>query len=312
MSFLKFSKPQNQEPWETGLEYSVPKSDWEDDKESSTCSGCHSKFTVVIRKHHCRRCGLLVCDRCSIRRLSLPGYDHEERVCSPCFTAVVKLRDFVNKYADAMVSNAKNKTGAGFFSIYSMGQPAYKGNVWLSQTMLMVMYETSDGKISGYPAANLAQVTEGYRSDELKSRLKSTVFCCIPTTNPEYVGKDNQFLSLHFRDGRTLDLQASSTSIRDSWHIRFSALLQSLQPFAEYHTKRGRVDEKKLIAMEEARIKGRSAAGNGLSLKAAPAPSTARSPSSSSSSSSASGSKGKSSSNTNSARIKDKYQRLKD
>lgn len=35
---------------------------WQDDKLVSNCSICFVKFSIIIRKHHCRLCGKIVCD----------------------------------------------------------------------------------------------------------------------------------------------------------------------------------------------------------------------------------------------------------
>jgi hypothetical protein len=41
------------------------------DGESSICCGCGSPFTLLRRRHHCRRCGRLFCDACSSLRSPL-------------------------------------------------------------------------------------------------------------------------------------------------------------------------------------------------------------------------------------------------
>ena len=38
---------------------------WMDAEGVDTCSRCNTtKFTLTVRKHHCRFCGLVVCDKC--------------------------------------------------------------------------------------------------------------------------------------------------------------------------------------------------------------------------------------------------------
>lgn len=57
---------------------------WEDDDAVSNCRGCESLFTVSLRKHHCRGCGGVFCDRCCDPFVSLRP-DHEPvRACFGC------------------------------------------------------------------------------------------------------------------------------------------------------------------------------------------------------------------------------------
>jgi len=57
---------------------------WEHDKEAKNCRLCNSLFTVINRRHHCRRCGKLVCGSCSANKTKLPSQGMC-RVCDQCF-----------------------------------------------------------------------------------------------------------------------------------------------------------------------------------------------------------------------------------
>ena len=39
------------------------KPDWMPDTDSSCCTQCFAKFNLVRRRHHCRKCGQLVCEK---------------------------------------------------------------------------------------------------------------------------------------------------------------------------------------------------------------------------------------------------------
>ncbi|KAH3676358.1 hypothetical protein WICMUC_001989 [Wickerhamomyces mucosus] len=41
---------------------------WQPDSEASECHLCHRKFTFWFRRHHCRRCGKVICGGCSTTR----------------------------------------------------------------------------------------------------------------------------------------------------------------------------------------------------------------------------------------------------
>ncbi|KAJ1857302.1 hypothetical protein GGH12_005340 [Coemansia sp. RSA 1822] len=98
----------------------LPESAWEPDEATQTCRQCSRRFTLFVRRHHCRRCGLLFCDTCSAQRalLALPtraesGHPNahdddtplarlvgarsthwrfrDHRVCDPCYQTVARL-----------------------------------------------------------------------------------------------------------------------------------------------------------------------------------------------------------------------------
>ncbi|KAF2265516.1 FYVE-domain-containing protein [Lojkania enalia] len=45
---------------------------WQPDSEVSHCPVCGSQFTFFYRKHHCRKCGRVVCSACSPHRITIP------------------------------------------------------------------------------------------------------------------------------------------------------------------------------------------------------------------------------------------------
>lgn len=60
---------------------------WVPDSEASTCMHClKSKFTAINRRHHCRKCGGVVCSGCSTKKLLLPSQSSKPlRVCDNCY-----------------------------------------------------------------------------------------------------------------------------------------------------------------------------------------------------------------------------------
>jgi len=62
---------------------------WSDGDE---CSKCHSEFGLVQRKHHCRACGNIFCNKCSSKQAIIPKYgiEKEVRVCDACYSELVK------------------------------------------------------------------------------------------------------------------------------------------------------------------------------------------------------------------------------
>lgn len=59
---------------------------WQPDETAQVCCVCTSKFGGLKRRHHCRQCGRVVCNKCSNEKMLLPhyGFTEPERVCDPC------------------------------------------------------------------------------------------------------------------------------------------------------------------------------------------------------------------------------------
>ncbi len=61
--------------------------EWTSDALVESCPFCSSRFSTVLRKHHCRACGQIYCFNCSRFFILLtPQYDYNdpERVCTAC------------------------------------------------------------------------------------------------------------------------------------------------------------------------------------------------------------------------------------
>uniref|UniRef100_H3BXK2 Zinc finger FYVE domain-containing protein 26 n=1 Tax=Tetraodon nigroviridis TaxID=99883 RepID=H3BXK2_TETNG len=69
--------------------------DWVSDDKHHVCMVCQrEKFSMFNRRHHCRRCGRLVCQACSERKMLVEGFrEGGVRVCDQCY-------DFFHPAAD--------------------------------------------------------------------------------------------------------------------------------------------------------------------------------------------------------------------
>jgi hypothetical protein len=74
--------------------------EWQNYEQTTACSKCSKKFSVLKRKQYCRNCGNLFCKKCSSRRLYLPksGTNDPVAVCNDCYEQItsVKLADDQN------------------------------------------------------------------------------------------------------------------------------------------------------------------------------------------------------------------------
>lgn len=60
---------------------------WIPDKNAQKCMRCLKKFSAIIRRHHCRRCGFVVCNECSKKRELIEHINstQEVRICKVCY-----------------------------------------------------------------------------------------------------------------------------------------------------------------------------------------------------------------------------------
>jgi hypothetical protein len=67
---------------------------WVPDSEAPVCMHCKkTPFGVIVRRHHCRKCGLVVCGPCSNRKFLLPKQSSKPlRVCLTCYDTLSKSK----------------------------------------------------------------------------------------------------------------------------------------------------------------------------------------------------------------------------
>mmetsp|Transcript_11640 Transcript_11640/g.17895 ORF Transcript_11640/g.17895 Transcript_11640/m.17895 type:complete len:247 (+) Transcript_11640:55-795(+) len=62
---------------------------WVSDEVATNCMLCNSKFSLFWRRHHCRRCGLCVCNNCAPGKNTRPilewGFAQPVRHCILCY-----------------------------------------------------------------------------------------------------------------------------------------------------------------------------------------------------------------------------------
>lgn len=84
---------------------------WVPDAEATVCMHCKkTQFTMIVRRHHCRNCGAVVCGPCSSKKFLLPQQSSKpQRVCTSCYE---RLSNAVKQESAKISSNSLNTTAA--------------------------------------------------------------------------------------------------------------------------------------------------------------------------------------------------------
>ncbi|CDP07369.1 unnamed protein product [Coffea canephora] len=118
--WMAFMKPVNEE-----------KDHWIPDEAASKCTACGTDFNAFVRKHHCRNCGDIFCDKCTHGRIALTADQNAPavRVCDRCMvevshrltnakeassrsTALHSHEDLAKKLQEEMERNRKASSGS--------------------------------------------------------------------------------------------------------------------------------------------------------------------------------------------------------
>jgi hypothetical protein len=88
---------------------------WVPDGEASVCMRCKkSQFTLINRRHHCRKCGAVVCGPCSNKRFLLPNQSSKPlRVCLHCFGELTSAARNHNTSTDGVQKDRNNADTSG-------------------------------------------------------------------------------------------------------------------------------------------------------------------------------------------------------
>ena len=68
---------------------------WQPDEEATNCPLCSREFDLFLWQHHCRACGAVVCDDCSLHRAPCVGWEDLERVCDECMPKLAQQNAFL-------------------------------------------------------------------------------------------------------------------------------------------------------------------------------------------------------------------------
>ncbi|RHY22011.1 hypothetical protein DYB25_006185 [Aphanomyces astaci] len=83
---------------------------WIPDSVAEECSQCGKPFRLLWRRHHCRRCGFVVCGHCSEHRSILFDNDPRPvRVCTTCHNVLTKVKECALLWLGCVIEFKKRK-----------------------------------------------------------------------------------------------------------------------------------------------------------------------------------------------------------
>jgi hypothetical protein len=164
------------------MENGEPISKWMEDHEAQACMVCDKQFGFFLRKHHCRRCGIIVCDSCSSKKVRFANKSQEKRVCDVCFELVQKLEnagmvDSKEGITDEEVEPPTNDIPNWMFAFKPFSRDGYKINIG---TLYLRIYEAKDLPVMDFGGLSDPYVVINVGDYESKTAVMSQ------TLNPKW------------------------------------------------------------------------------------------------------------------------------
>lgn len=141
---------------------------WEMDKEVSVCRDCKKPFSVSLRRHHCRNCGGIFCDECTVTGAEIAGAK-VDRGCKGCIrgeTPGENVRVAIEKSLSIFDTRGNRKVTA-----YHM--PLAYGSPYEENSTPSSPRSPGSGKSSASLPAEAP--TSGY----FEFANKMGIFCCV-------------------------------------------------------------------------------------------------------------------------------------
>jgi len=188
----------------------VVKEHWKSDSQAHHCYSCTVAFTSVVRRHHCRLCGEVFCDKCSSRKVSVEEIGiRNERACDKCFLYQTKYLPFLQ--------NEKH------FVRYLKGGET--SSVWVSISLdekcLQIRYEKGPSR---YPIelnmTSVVRIQDGQSTTVWESHVSGCL--CFGGSGAKI--DSSCCFSIWFQN-ETVDLKADSHSAKQAFYEAFEAFL---------------------------------------------------------------------------------------
>ena len=167
------------------------KAHWQPNDTTDKCGQCRAQFSWMLRRHHCRVCGLVLCWECTDNAMMIEVLDSwsPSRVCGPCFKLIKASRGGVEASTKTPAasssftptSSASNHSSNSMKSnnnIDNTSKPTTSSSTTTTTTTTTTT-RTPDPSSSGAEGAAQFLLTADDRQslsqDELKAKIEDTL-----------------------------------------------------------------------------------------------------------------------------------------
>jgi len=178
------------------------KAHWVPDQQVAHCKGCSSRFDTTNRKHHCRLCGDIFCDRCSFRKINMKEFNLSgARSCDPCY-----------KYCCTFLPMLMRETS---FVRFERDKQKNQVFVRISDDRRRLTYRYHDDKFaSELDFDSFTKIDEGHKTAVWSEHKGGMFSCCM---GGEDISKDEMLcFSIGFTS-ESVDLRADSLQKKTEW-----------------------------------------------------------------------------------------------
>uniref|UniRef100_A0A670Z2X0 Zinc finger FYVE domain-containing protein 26 n=1 Tax=Pseudonaja textilis TaxID=8673 RepID=A0A670Z2X0_PSETE len=155
-----------------------PKQQWIPDDTEVTCMVCKTeRFTMFNRRHHCRRCGRLVCSSCSTKKMAVEACkENPARVCDQCYSYFNKEYATTTFHDSEMFVSSDNEC-SDYSAVVQIPKPAE------FEWQLSLMEEDNKMVRSEFfyeqaPSASLCIAIFKLHSDSIACGQQLVDYCC--------------------------------------------------------------------------------------------------------------------------------------
>ena len=198
---------------------------WVDDGKGDTCNRCFKTIKPGVftsGKHHCRRCGQMVCGACSKRKIGLARLGHGEtpvRVCDHCFAHERRRTACLRAYIpQLMQGHVFTKWPSGGRKKVGLGGAAHPRVVRLMPDQQTIVWHKQ-----GEAAASKAAA--GIRVQDITA-VNPTMSCAVSRDALAKAGRGHCCVSVVAKS-RSLDLECATPEEAQAW-------LQTIGEFVRY------------------------------------------------------------------------------